>query len=156
MWICSACEYENEEEDLQCAACDEARPVNAEGPDADEDPYKNICVGKIVECREAPNASQLRLLKVDVGAASPLDIVTNASNVKVDMLTVVAMVGAVVKDEEVKKTSIKGFPSAGMLCDCPMLGWTGGGAGAAIVLAPGSFVPGARPPSERPRGGPAA
>lgn len=37
-----------------------------------------------------------------------------------------------------------------MLADAPMLGWTGGGAGAA-ALVPEAYAPGDRPPEKRPR-----
>jgi len=37
-----------------------------------------------------------------------------------------------------------------MLADAPMLGWTGGGAGAA-ALVPAAYAPGDRPPEKRPR-----
>jgi len=147
MWVCE-CEYENEEEDTQCAACEEPRPAPPPA-DAEDDEFMNIVVGKVTACADAPNAN-LKLLKVDVSVGADLDIVTNASNVAVGANVVVAKVGAVVKGEEVKKAVVKGYPSHGMLCDCTMLGWTGGGAGAAVVL-PDSFTPGARPPATRPR-----
>lgn len=148
MWVCTGCDYENEEEDVTCAACDEPRP--AEQPlEDDEDPYHNICVGKVVECRDAPNAA-LKLLKVDV-STGVIDVVTNATNVKEGQHIVVACVGAEIHGETVKKTQIKGFASHGMVCDAPMVGWTGGGAGAALVL-PESFPIGSKPPTQRPRG----
>ncbi len=50
----------------------------------------------------------------------------------------------------VKKASVGGVVSEGMLCDAPMLGWTGGGAGTA-ALVPDSFALGATPPDKRPR-----
>ena len=66
---------------------------------------------------------------------------------------VIATVGAVVesKGEEtvVKKTTVGGKPSEGIVCDNPMLGWTGGGAGAAALL-PEEFNPGDAPPEQRP------
>ena len=63
---------------------------------------------------------------------------------------VVATVGAIVNEEPVKKASVGGVTSEGMLCDNPMLGWTGGGAGIAAVV-PESFAVGDTPPSKRPR-----
>ena len=54
---------------------------------------------------------------------------------------VVATVGAKLKNEEsVKKATVGGVTSEGMLCDAPMLGWVGGGAGAAALL-PESYKP---------------
>lgn len=64
---------------------------------------------------------------------------------------VVATVGATLPDgTEVKKATVGGVPSHGMLCDAPMLGWLGGGAGAA-ALVPDTFSPGDPPPTSRPR-----
>jgi len=51
---------------------------------------------------------------------------------------------------EVKEASVGGVKSAGMLCDAPMLGWSGGGAGNA-ALVPDSFAPGDGAPNKRPR-----
>ena len=61
-----------------------------------------------------------------------------------------AQVGAAVGDERVAKRSMGGRVSEGMLCDAPMLGWQGGGAGAAALVPP-AFAPGDRPPERRPR-----
>ena len=49
----------------------------------------------------------------------------------------------------VKKTTVGGKPSLGMLCDSVMLGWAGGSAGAAVLL-PASVENGSEPPSEKP------
>ena len=51
----------------------------------------------------------------------------------------------------IKKASVGGQASFGMVCDCPMLGWKGGAAGTAALL-PESFEIGGPPPPERPRG----
>lgn len=63
-------------------------------------------------------------------------------------------VGATVKDgtEEIiiKKTSVGGVVSCGMVCSAPMLNWSGGGASTAALL-PDTYAPGAPPPSVRPR-----
>jgi tRNA-binding EMAP/Myf-like protein len=54
------------------------------------------------------------------------------------------------EEVEVKEAKVGGCTSQGMLCDAPMLGWTGGGAGNA-ALVPESFEPGDAPPERRPR-----
>ena len=54
------------------------------------------------------------------------------------------------EEVEVKEAKVGGCTSQGMLCDAPMLGWTGGGAGNA-ALVPDSFEPGDAPPERRPR-----
>eukprot|EP00959_Pyramimonas_sp_CCMP1952_P311728 6523585-Pyramimonas_sp.AAC.2 len=53
-------------------------------------------------------------------------------------------------ETEVKKVAVGGVPSEGMLCDSPMLGWVGGGAGNA-ALVPDTFAVGSCPPPKRPR-----
>ena len=64
---------------------------------------------------------------------------------------VVACEGAVLKDgTTVKPTVVGGVKSFGILCDNPMLGWTGGGAGNA-ALVPDSCEIGCIPPETRPR-----
>ena len=64
---------------------------------------------------------------------------------------VVATVGAELKDgDKVKRAPVGGVMSEGMLCDGPMLGWAGGGAGTAVLL-PNTFKPGDKPPGSRPR-----
>lgn len=93
---------------------------------------------------------KLKKLSVDVGAAEPLTIVTNAPNVAEGSRVVVATVGAVVGEETIKKASVGGVTSEGMLCSNPMLGWTGGGANTA-ALVPDSFAPGSTPPEKAPR-----
>ena len=96
-------------------------------------------------------ADKLKSCKIDVGSGNEVTIVTNASNVAEGSRVVVATVGAVLKDETtVQKKSVGGVPSEGMLCDGPMLGWVGGGAGAA-ALVPDTFAAGDRPPERRPR-----
>ena len=55
------------------------------------------------------------------------------------------------EEVEVKKANVGGVPSEGMLCDAPMLGWVGGGAGAAALL-PETFAIGSAPPDKKPRG----
>ena len=113
-------------------------------------------VGVVLTCEPVQGKDKLKALTVDVGAADPLAIVTNAPNVQTQSRVVVATVGTELNNgETVKKANVGGAPSEGMLCDPPMLGWVGGGAGAAATV-PDTFSPGDTPPAERPRGGPAA
>ncbi|KAG5478445.1 hypothetical protein LSCM4_04678 [Leishmania orientalis] len=151
-WVCPECEYENEEGDATCAACEADRPTAVQAATAadGDDAYAHIHVGVIVECEDVPK-TKLKRLKVDVGQEERIPVVTVAANVKQGDHVVVACVGAEVKGETVTKTTVKGYPSQGILCDAGMLGWVGGGAGAAVIL-PESFAAGARPPNSRPRG----
>merc|ERR1712048_777933 len=122
---------------------------------AEVDELANIFVGLIISAEKVQGKDKLQQLKVDIGGGGdPLPIVTNAGNVKEGIKVVVATVGAKVNDKgeeiEVKKANVGGCPSEGMLCDGPMLGWTGGGAGAA-ALVPDTFSPGDKPLKSRPR-----
>ena len=109
-----------------------------------------------MECEAVPKKDKLLELKVDIGAGGePLTIVTNAPNVAEGTRVVVATVGSFITNAEgepqkVLKANVGGVNSEGMLCDNPMLKWTGGGAGIAAVV-PESFALGDTPPSSRPR-----
>lgn len=115
------------------------------------DDLAGYLAGLVLECEDVRGKDKLKELKVDVGGDEPLSLVTNASNVEVGKRVVVATIGSELKDgAKVKKAMVGGVTSEGMLCDGPMLGWTGGGAGAAALL-PESFKPGEAPPKSRPR-----
>lgn len=115
------------------------------------DDLAGYLAGLVLECEDVRGKDKLKELKVDVGGDEPLTIVTNAANVEVGKRVVVATIGSELKDgAKVKKATVGGVTSEGMLCDGPMLGWTGGGAGAAALL-PESFKPGEAPPKSRPR-----
>jgi len=153
-WECPECAQENEAADAVCCACDAPRP--APGDDG-ESRFAGYAVGLVLSCESVAGKDRLKALSVDVGAADgrALAIVTNASNVEAGVRVVVAKAGARVPDGsggelQVKKTSVGGVVSEGMLCDPPMLGWVGGGAGNA-ALVPDSFALGAPPPDKRPR-----
>ena len=117
--------------------------------------------GLVLSCEEIPKKDKLKKLSIDIGADEPVDVVTNAGNVgtrTVGCRVVVATVGAELRDgATVQKTAVGGVSSTGMLCDGPMLGWSGGGAGTAVLL-PDAFNPGDPCPRSRPRldGGSAA
>jgi tRNA-binding EMAP/Myf-like protein len=115
------------------------------------DGYK---VGLVISRAAVPNKDNLTKIEVDIGTGENVTIVTNAK-VFDNQRVVVATVGSKVEHEgeevEVKKANVGGVPSEGMLCDSPMLGWVGGGAGVAAKI-PESFALGSTPPSEKPRG----
>ncbi|KAJ9446790.1 Phenylalanine--tRNA ligase beta subunit [Diplonema papillatum] len=146
-WECEDCGQENEDDDQVCCACEIERPVQV-------DPrYEGYKVGKVTECEDIPK-TKLRCMKVDVGSGEEVQVVSNAPNAKTGLLTVVATVGAKVEESgetiTVSKTVVGGKPSFGMLCNGPMLGWTGGDNKMAVSLPEGT--PGSAPPASRPRG----
>ena len=54
------------------------------------------------------------------------------------------------EEMEIKKTTVGGVVSEGMLCDSRMLGWSGGAAGIAVQI-PESIALGKAPPATKPR-----
>ena len=155
-WTCPECDQAHEDDDAketECIACGHARPAAA-APAEDEEGgrFCSINVGLVTAVEEL--AGKLTLCTIDVGTSDAVSIVTNATNVAEGSRVVVAAAGAQVtsggEDITVAKRSVGGRASDGMLCDAPMLGWVGGGAGAA-ALVPESFAPGDKPPERRPR-----
>jgi tRNA-binding EMAP/Myf-like protein len=117
-------------------------------------PLDGYKVGLVVTRTPVPNKDNLTKIEVDVGADEHLIIVTNAKvfdNQRVAVATVGSKVEMEGEEVEVQKANVGGVPSEGMLCDSPMLGWVGGGAGVAAKM-PDSYALGATPPSEKPRG----
>lgn len=80
-----------------------------------------LVTGEILECTDHPDSDHLHCCKVDVGD-EVLDIVCGAPNVRVGLKVVVAMDGAKLPGGEIKKGSIRGCVSNGMLCAKSELG----------------------------------
>lgn len=88
--------------------------------------FIGVVVGRVVECRQHPNADKLRVTKVDVGGERLLDIVCGAPNCRADLRVAVAMLGAVLPgDFKIKAAKLRGEPSEGMLCSFSELGISG-------------------------------
>ena len=82
---------------------------------------EGLLVGEVLECTQHPNADKLKLTKVDIGEADPLQIVCGASNVAAGQKVVVAKVGTTIypkKGEPItmKIAKIRGSESFGMIC----------------------------------------
>ena len=81
---------------------------------------KGLVVGKVLTCKQHPNADKLSVTTVDVGSGEPLHIVCGAPNVAAGQKVVVAPVGTTLYmgDEEItlKKAKIRGEVSQGMIC----------------------------------------
>ena len=101
-----------------------------ERPISTDSPYNGYLVGQVLSLEAL--SGKLKKRQVDIGQENPLTIVTNAPNVRENSRVIVATVGSIVNGEEVKAVSVGGCKSHGMLCDAPMLGWAGGGAGTAV------------------------
>lgn len=76
----------------------------------------NLVVGEVKECIEHPNSDHLHICKVNVGNET-LQIVCGAPNVKEGIKVIVALPGAILPGNfEIKKGSIRGEESNGMIC----------------------------------------
>ena len=82
-----------------------------------------LVVGKVETVEVHPNADRLRICEVGVGRAQPLTIVCGASNVRVGLKVVTALIGAKLPGGlEIKPTEIRGQKSSGMLCSAAEFG----------------------------------
>ncbi|HYF97750.1 MAG TPA: phenylalanine--tRNA ligase subunit beta, partial [Coxiellaceae bacterium] len=87
--------------------------------------FNNVIVGFIKEAVQHPDADRLRVCKVDVGQAEPLQIVCGAANARAGIKVAVAMVDAVLPgDFKINRSKIRGVESCGMLCSSKELGLT--------------------------------
>ena len=82
----------------------------------------NLIIGEVLECTEHPDSDHLHVCKVDIGKEI-LNIVCGAPNVRKGLKVVVSQVGAELPGHKViKKGTIRGIDSEGMLCSMEELG----------------------------------
>lgn len=84
--------------------------------------FENVVVGEVISAVQHPNADRLRHCHVNVGQAQPLEIVCGASNVRSGLKVAVVLIGGRVGDLQVKKTTLRGVDSYGMICSERELG----------------------------------
>ncbi len=82
---------------------------------------KGLIIGEVLECNQHPNADKLKVTKVNIGAADPLQIVCGASNVAVGQKVVVATVGTTIYPVKgdpltMRVAKIRSVESFGMIC----------------------------------------
>jgi phenylalanyl-tRNA synthetase beta chain len=80
-----------------------------------------VVVGEVLWCAQHPNADRLRITKVNVGEALPLEIVCGAPNVAVGQKVLVATIGTTLYPNGgepliIKESKIRGELSQGMIC----------------------------------------
>lgn len=76
----------------------------------------HLVIGEVLECIDHPNSDHLHICKVNVGN-EVTQIVCGASNVRAGIKVIVALPGAVLPGNfEIKKGSIRGEESNGMIC----------------------------------------
>ncbi|WP_343249043.1 phenylalanine--tRNA ligase subunit beta [Diplocloster hominis] len=103
-----------------------------EGYEAMDADLEKIIVGQILSIERHPDADKLVICQVDIGQEQPVQIVTGASNIKVnDKIPVVLDGGRVAGGHDGKKTpggikikkgKLRGIESNGMLCSIEELG----------------------------------
>ena len=81
----------------------------------------NLVIGEVLECENHPDSDHLHVCKVDVGN-EVLDIVCGAPNVRKGIKVIVALPGAKLPGGDIKKSTIRGVESNGMLCSIAELG----------------------------------
>jgi phenylalanyl-tRNA synthetase beta chain len=85
--------------------------------------FSGVVVGEVLEMEKHPDADKLRVCRVNVGEAEPLQIVCGAANVRVGLKIPTALIGAVLpEDFKIKKSKLRGVESFGMLCSEKELG----------------------------------
>ncbi len=84
----------------------------------------NLTIGEVIECENHPDSDHLHVCKVNVGK-EVLQIVCGAPNVRKGLKVIVALNGAVLPEIEIKKSTIRGVESNGMLCSLLELGIEG-------------------------------
>ena len=84
-------------------------------------PCENLVIGKITDFKPHPESDHLNICKVDI-KSEVLNIICGAPNVKKGLKVIVALPGCVLPLGEIKKTTILGVESNGMICSIAELG----------------------------------
>lgn len=77
---------------------------------------------KIVECKEHENSDHLHVLKVDDGSGTLRQVVCGAPNVRVGLVSALAVPGCKIGDFVIESGKIRGVLSDGMMCSAKELG----------------------------------
>jgi len=86
-------------------------------------PFTGIVVAHVVSVAKHPNADKLTVCEVDAGTGAKLSIVCGAPNVAAGLRVPCALEGAVLPgDFRIKRTTMRGVESQGMLCSARELG----------------------------------
>lgn len=89
---------------------------NGHAYDNGHDPSDCFRVGRVVQFEQHPNADRLRLCTIDVGEATPRQIICGASNFSQGDTVAVALPGAVMPDGTVlEPATLRGVESFGMM-----------------------------------------
>lgn len=98
-----------------------------------------LVVGHVLTCEPHPDSDHLSVTTVDVDSGSPEQIVCGANNIAKDQNVVVALSGAMMPDGKIIwPGSLRGVPSAGMICSARELGIPNAPTGHGILVLPGA------------------
>ena len=95
--------------------------LEVEAYDAVGPQFSGVVVGEITNVERHPNADKLTVCTVDTGGEK-VTVVCGAPNVRKGMKAPLAKVGAKLPGLEIKKASLRGVESSGMLCSARELG----------------------------------
>ena len=96
--------------------------------------FSGVVAARVLEVERHPNADRLTVCRVDAGSGGPLSIVCGAPNVAKGIVVPCALVGASLPAGlEIRKTSMRGVESQGMLCSASELGISEESAGLLVL-----------------------
>jgi phenylalanyl-tRNA synthetase beta chain len=89
-----------------------------EGVENPAERLRGFKVARVVSAARHPDADKLKVLAVEVGEGTPLQVVCGASNARAGMVGVLGLPGAVVPANgmELRRSAIRGVESNGMMC----------------------------------------
>ena len=97
--------------------------TGVEGVETTGAQFDGVVVGYVEECEVHPDSDHMHVVKVNVGAEEPVQIVCGAPNIKAGIKLPVATIGAVLPgDFKIKKSKLRGVTSCGMCCSQRELG----------------------------------
>jgi phenylalanyl-tRNA synthetase beta chain len=105
---------------------------------------EGLVIGEVLECNKMPKTDHLSVTKVNLGTDTPAQIICGAPNVAAGQKVVVATPGTILyqgdQTFEIKKRSIRGINSEGMICAEDEIGL--GTSHEGIMVLPPEAVPG--------------
>ena len=106
---------------------------------------EGLVIGEVLTSEKHPDADKLKVTKVDIGAGEVLEIVCGAPNVAAGQKVIVATTGTTLHPVTgeaftIKKATIRGIRSNGMLCAEDEIGL--GSSHEGIIILPGESVTG--------------
>ncbi|MFC6207971.1 phenylalanine--tRNA ligase subunit beta [Levilactobacillus tongjiangensis] len=116
--------------DLDVKPADLAEKIERTSVEVDDvvkpsDGLKKIVVGHVLSIEMHPDSDHLHICQVDVGEDDPLQIVCGAPNIDKGQKVIVALPGSrIAGNVKIKKSKMRGVPSAGMICALQEIGFS--------------------------------